>query len=251
MAVIWSQVIEGNHYEVRTAGETMRLYRNGIHHSQYNPNRPLGGGIWDLLSLPALYRPKGKIKDALILGFGAGSAGRVLQQLVEPKNILGVELDPIHLTIADGFFDCSHGCELLSADAVQWVRHGAGKKQYDYILDDLYAEDAGLPVRCAPMDLAWYQSLAKLLRPNGLLVLNILEPDKLPYLAPLQDSSLRHQFTNAEVFKIAGYENRILALSAVPFDTAQLTSNLCDIFKRFPRCRGVTKIYQSESLIRS
>ena len=101
------------------------------------------------------------------------------------------------------------------------------------------------------MDLAWYQSLAKLLRPNGLLVLNILEPEKLPYIAPLQDSSLRHQFTNAEVFEITGYENRILALSAVPFDTAQLTSNLCDIFKRFPRCRGVTKIYQSESLIRS
>ena len=88
-----------------------------------------------------MYRPKGEIKNALILGFGAGSVGRVLQELVKPKNILGVDLDPIHLTIADGFFDCSDGCELLSADAVEWVRDGAEKKQYDYILDDLYAED--------------------------------------------------------------------------------------------------------------
>ena len=41
MAILWQQTIDGNHYEVRTAGGSVRLYRNGVNHSQWNPKRPL------------------------------------------------------------------------------------------------------------------------------------------------------------------------------------------------------------------
>ena len=77
MATIWEQNIEGKLYEVRTAGASVRLYRNGVNHSQWNPNRPLTGSIWDLITLPTLYRPTRTIDDVLILGFGRGlSDGR-------------------------------------------------------------------------------------------------------------------------------------------------------------------------------
>ena len=33
MASLWDQVINGSHYEVRTAGRSLRLYRNGVHHT--------------------------------------------------------------------------------------------------------------------------------------------------------------------------------------------------------------------------
>ena len=36
MANLWQQTIDGNHYEVRTAGASVRLYRNGVNHSQWH-----------------------------------------------------------------------------------------------------------------------------------------------------------------------------------------------------------------------
>jgi spermidine synthase len=248
MAVIWSRAIEANHYEVRSAGATLRLYRNGVHHSQFNPNRPLGGGIWDLLVLPALYRTQGSCKDALILGFGAGAAGRVLAELVKPERIVGVELDPIHLTIADGFFECSQGCELIAADAVEWMRGGAEGSQFDYILDDLYAEESGLPIRCAPMDIDWFHTLAGRLRPDGILLMNVIEPEKLPFLPPMQDQDLCARFPHVWSFRIEGYENRIVAFTNTAFDRAQFEANMHRICRRFPRCSGVGKAYQVEIL---
>ena len=108
MAILWQQTIDDNHYEVRTAGGSVRLYRNGVNHSQWNPKRPLSGSIWDLITLPTLHRPLNSLEDVLILGFGAGSVGRQISELVMPERIVGIELDPIHLSIADGFFECSN-----------------------------------------------------------------------------------------------------------------------------------------------
>ena len=136
MALLWQQTIDDNHYEVRTAGGSVRLYRNGVNHSQWNPKRPLSGSIWDLITLPTLHRPLNSLEDVLILGFGAGSVGRQILELVMPKRIVGIEMDPIHLSIADGFFQCSSGFDLIAGDAVDWVNESAEKASYDVIIDD-------------------------------------------------------------------------------------------------------------------
>ena len=145
MAILWSRLIGENHYEVRTAGRSLRLYRNGVHHTQYNPERPLAGSIWDLLVLPALHRPEGELHEGLILGFGAGAAGRLLRDQLGFDRVVGIDLDPVHLSIADGYFDCSEGCQLVAADAVEWVNGGGDGGQYDLIIDDLYAEEDFYP----------------------------------------------------------------------------------------------------------
>lgn len=248
MAVVWSRNIEGNHYEVRSAGATLRLFRNGVHHSQFNPNRPLGGCIWDLLALPAMHRPQGEIREALVLGFGAGAVGRVLREVVQPERIVGVELDEIHLTIADGFFECSEGCDLIAADAVEWIRHGAEGGRFDFILDDLYAEEEGMPVRCVPMDLDWCQRLADLLNPGGMLVFNLVEPEKVPHLPPMKDKTLSKRFPHVSVFRMEGYENRIVAFSEQALDVNVFQKNMRNACRRFPRCYGVAKGYLSEVL---
>ena len=67
------------------------------------------------------------------------------------------------------------------------------------------------------MDLAWYQSLAKLLRPNGLLVLNILEPEKLPYIAPLQDSSCVISLQMPKFLK-----SRVMKIESLPYQLCPL-----------------------------
>ncbi len=248
MAVLWSRTIGENHYEVRAAGRSVRLYRNGVHHTQYNPVRPLAGSVWDLLVLPALHRPEGELREALILGFGAGAAGRLLHELLGFRRVVGIELDPVHLSIADGFFDCGECCELLAADAVEWVQGGGDGSRHDLIIDDLYAEDSGYPVRMAPMDLDWCRRLAAMLTPGGMLVFNLVEPGKVRTLPPARDPALRKRFPHRRVFRIQGYENRVVAFSARPLDPARLREGLLRIGRIHPRCYGVARHYISRPL---
>jgi spermidine synthase len=181
-----------------------------------------------------------------MLGFGAGTVARKLRELVEPKQIVGIELDPIHLSIAEGFFDCGEGCELVAADAVEWVREEGAESEpvtFDMIIDDLYAEEAEMAVRCAPLDLEWCRNLAKLVNPGGLLVFNLIEPRKVPHLPLLTDATLRAQFPYAKLFRMDGYENRIVAFSGKPLDWHVYQDQLREAYRRFPRCRGSAKRY--------
>lgn len=246
MATVWSQTIESNHYEVRSAGATLRLYRNGVHHSQWDPNRPLCGDVWDLIALPSLYRPKGSIEDALILGFGAGVVAQKLRKLVEAKHIVGIDLDPIHLSVAKEFFECTKGCELIAADAIEWLQKEADNSdalKFDLIIDDLFTEDEGCPVRSAPMDLKWCQHLAKLVKPDGILVFNAGFPFNITDLALLNNPMLRQQFPHAAAFCREGSLNYIVAASRRPLEEDVFNHQLKDICLRYPLCRGVQKHY--------
>jgi len=73
VAILWERSIAGHHYQVRQAGRTRRLYTDNIFHTQYRPDRVLGGGYWDLLALPGLMAPEGSIKRVLLLGVGGGA----------------------------------------------------------------------------------------------------------------------------------------------------------------------------------
>ena len=243
MAILWKQTIDGNHYEVRTAGASVRLYRNGVNHSQWNPKRPLAGSIWDLITLPSLHRPFKSLKDVLILGFGAGAVGRQISELVMPERIVGIELDPIHLSIADGFFGCSNDCNLIAGDAVEWVHESPEKASYDVIIDDLYAEEGDIPVRCVPMDVEWCEALARLLKPRGMLIFNIIEPDKIKHLPIFKSLKLKKRFTETVMYRIYGYENRIIAFSDTPFDLKCLDAHLKRTKKKYPSCRRVEERY--------
>ncbi len=244
MAVLWTYNDGTNHYEVRSAGASIRLYRNGVNHSQWNRGRPLAGSVWDLLTLPALHRPPGELSDGLVLGFGAGAAGRQLLDLAGFSRLVGVELDPVHLSVADGFFDCTEGCELVAADAVEWVEASPGEA-YDYVVDDLYAEEEGVPERFAPLDAAWCEGLLRLLRPGGILVLNMIEPDRVPMLPLLREPRLRERVPYALGYQLDGYENRVVAFSDVPFLPDHLAGNLQRIGRAYPRCRGVGARYEA------
>lgn len=244
MAQLWSHEEEGNHYEVRSAGASIRLYRNGVNHSQWNPNRPLAGSIWDLISLPALYRPRGHINDALILGFGAGAVGRQLSELAGIQRIVGLELDPMHLSIAQGFFGCGEEFDLVAGDAVEWVNEENPRPQYDLIVDDLYGEEDGVPVRFAPMDADWFLTLSGLLREGGILVLNMIEPEKVDSLPLHSNEALQDRFPHGVMYQIDGYENRVCAFSDQPFSEEKIAASIRSICRDYPRCYGVANRYK-------
>lgn len=246
MALIWSENIDGNRYEIRSAGASLRLYRNGIHHTQYNHRRPLSGAIWDLLAATAFFRTPESIDQALILGFGAGAAGRLLREIASPSRVVGVDMDPVHLSIADGFFDCGEGCELVAADARQWVdaHKRTAKRSFDWILEDMYDENGNVPVRCAPTTDAWFTKLASLLKPDGMLVINIVEPSEVKNLPLFKSLKLKKRFPHTVQFSLPAYDNRVLAFSRNEFATRVFKENVLAFYDRFPRCRDVVKKYR-------
>lgn len=246
MALIWSENIDGNRYEIRSAGASLRLYRNGIHHSQFNHRRPLTGAIWDLLAATGFFRSPESIDQALILGFGAGAAGRLLREIADPSRVVGVDMDPIHLSIADAFFDCGAGCELVAADAIQWVDDHQKSEQrgFDWILEDMYDENGNVPVRCAPTTTAWFSKLASLLKPDGMLVINIVEPKEVKSLPLFTSPKLKKRFPHAIQFSLPAYDNRVLAFSRDEFKNHVFKKNVLAFYERYPHCREVVKKYR-------
>ncbi|MCW8193988.1 methyltransferase domain-containing protein [Proteobacteria bacterium 005FR1] len=235
MALLWQKRSAGKTYEVRQAGNSLRLYTDGTFHSQYNPASPLNGSIWDLLLLPALML-SAPPQRVLVLGVGGGAIIRQLQQLVGPGEIVGVELDPLHLQIARRWFGLAgkRRVSLNRADAIEWLNNycGAG---FDLIVDDLFAENGGNPHRAVAVDPAWARSLLKHLNPGGGLVVNFESSKSLRRSALIVEPSLQRQITNHFSFSTPGYDNRIGAFFLQAVSRATLKENLAHLENRYGR----------------
>jgi len=174
VAVIWETVRDGQRYQVRTAGRSVRLYEGGILHTQTHPDRLFTGSVWDLLSLPALMMPAGSIRRVLVLGVGGGSVLRQLQRLLGPLHITGVEYNDLHLELAQRFFGLGPDvADLVHADAGAFVRSWTGEP-FDMIIDDIFAEKDGQPARAIAADTDWMMALRRVLSPGGVLVTNFV-----------------------------------------------------------------------------
>ncbi len=183
MAVIWrKQVLDGAHktlYEVRRHGHSRRLYTDGVFHSQYNPNCPVSGSVWDLLLLPAFFHSMGSLQRVLVLGVGGGAVIKQLQYFIRPSLIVGVEINPIHLQVARQFFSVKgNDIALIRADAIEWVKHYRGPA-FDLIIDDLFFEQDGQPGRAVDVNRSWAEMLLQSLSPSGSIVTNFDTPQAM------------------------------------------------------------------------
>ena len=216
MAILWQRRTGGHHYQVRQAGLTRRLYTDGIFHTQYRPDRVLGGGYWDLLSLPALMAPEGSVQRVLLLGVGGGAVIHSLRALVKPSHITGVELNPVHVQIMKRFFGVGGkglggkglGLDLQIMDARDFVRNFSSKKgkveKFDLIIEDLYFERNGGAVRAVVMDKAWMKALRRCLQPQGMLVCNFANPRQFR-----DASKLEFNWQSVFALTLPAYENCI------------------------------------------
>lgn len=172
MAVVWQHYSEQVHYEVRSHGATMRLYANGIQHSEFHPRRLVTGSVWDLLWLPALFHGPRRCRRVLVLGLGGGSLVAPLRELVNPDLLVGVEMDPLHLQVAEEVFGIGgEGVELYCADARDWVASWNGEP-FDLVIEDLFAPVDRDVTRAVEASRSWFNRLAALVSPSGTLVMN-------------------------------------------------------------------------------
>ncbi|MCI0507626.1 MAG: methyltransferase domain-containing protein [Gammaproteobacteria bacterium] len=237
MAVIWQRKVNGTRYEVRMAGRTRRLYTNGVFHSQFNPGQPVSGSLWDLLMLPAFFYPREKIRRILVLGVGGGAVIQQFQHFLQPAHMTGVELNPNHLYVARRFFNVRQdNIELVHADAVQWVSE-YGREKFDLIIDDLFGEQGGEPVRAVAADAAWFRKLSRLLTKDGILVINFVSGRQLKQSAYFSDETIRTQFKSAFQFTAPQYENAIGVFCKPGLTQRHLYGNLRDIPELSPELK--------------
>lgn len=206
MTVLWESVVSGTTYSVRKAGHSVRLYSNGVFHSQWNPTRPFAGAVWDCLSLPSLYLPPNVCQRILLLGLGGGAGVRQLELLVNFNSLTAVEIDAVHIDIAQQWFGVtSENIELIHADAIQWLSNYKGVP-FDLIIDDLFGHDANEPIRAQPLNAEWVKHLTSALTPHGAIIANSIGRAQISSAAR---EFYAQGFVQAYRWSLPEYENAI------------------------------------------
>lgn len=249
MALVWSKQVSGVGYEVRSAGSSKRLYTDGVFHSQYNPKQLLTGHVWDLLMIPAFFYPQNTIKRVLVLGVGGGAVMHMLRYFISPEKILGIELNPVHISVARRFFNLKHkSFELIEADAITWLENYRGE-QFDMIIDDLFAEQDGEPVSVVNANGRWFSCMLKQLDKNGVIVRNFVSKEELLDSAGISNQDISSRF--ACVFQLSNdlNENFVGVYSRADVSSKQLRKNLIKTPKLNPALKTSRLKYQIRKVI--
>lgn len=233
MAVLWQRKLGDTTYEVRSAGRSVRLYENGILHSQVHPERVFVGSVWDLLTLPALMLPTGSLKRVLMLGVGGGVVIRQLQRLLGPLEIIGVELNPVHIKLARRFFGLDETqAQIVQAEAGRFVREYDGPP-FDLIVDDIFAEKDGEPARAIEANEDWCQLLLSRLSPQGALVTNFVSVKEFRSSALSSSRVAQWPYASAYSFSTPFCDNIVSAYFRAPVPDGLLQLRLAE----HPLCR--------------
>lgn len=248
MSILWFKNTRHGRYEVRIAGNSVRLYTDGVFHSQFNANNPISGSVWDLLMLPAFFHKPGCIRRVLVLGVGGGAVIRQLNHYVHPQEIVGVELNHTHIQIARRYFGVTgKQARLVHGDAIAWLQNYEGPP-FDMIIDDLFGESDGEPARAIDANVWWFRQLLKHLSPEGLLVMNFISQDELKDSAYFTNQNIRRRFGSAFRFVIPRYENVVAAFLRPVFTSRTLRNNLITIPELDPRRRSSRLQYRIRKL---
>ncbi len=214
---------EGNtRYEVRNAGASLRLYSNGVMHSQYNPNAPINGAIWDLLLLPGFFANKPP-ERILVLGLGGGTIVHLLRLFFPLSHITCVELDAEHIYIAQQHFNIpADNVSVLHGDAYQFLQNNQSSPadHFDWIIDDVFQHTSGEPERQTPLN-ELYDLYRKCLSTDGVLSINVIAANQKK-----QVKQLSQQFKTAYEFSHPLYVNCIVTMLDVGCSTARFRENL-------------------------
>ncbi len=229
MAIVWESKRAKNHYQVRRAGSSLRLYTNGIFHTQYNPRQRLTGSVWDLLMLPVYFHCPSTTQRVLVLGVGGGALCHLLLDLTLVERLIGLDCDAMHLKIAQRFFHLKDPrLQLECVDAREWVRQYQGEP-FDLVVDDLYGDNNGEPVRGVAADREWFASLKKCLSPNGTLVMNFATRNEFKQSAYYSHPSVRRGIREAYSFTTPHCDNLVVTLLKKVSSASQLRKRLSQV----------------------
>lgn len=136
--------------------------------------------VWDWMALSVLSARAGidtgnddSHTDVAILGLAGGTVSNLMQHYLAPLvpglRIVGVELDPKVIAVADEYLalDRTH-LTTVAADARVWLR--ASEQRFDLIIVDAYRQPS-IPAHLSTRE--FFEEVASKLEPGGLAVLNV------------------------------------------------------------------------------
>jgi len=126
-----------------------------------------------LAGFPVSAARAGEPLRVLLLGVGGGAVVRQLHQLFTIDTVVGIEIDPTHIEIANRWFGIAKlpSVTLVQADAVDWVKNYKGPG-FDLVIDDLFGHATTDVCRAVPFTRRWAKQLVALLEPDGAVVAN-------------------------------------------------------------------------------
>ena len=142
-------------------------------HAWWHARRLLTGLAWDNLIAATLLHPSAAPRSILMLGLAGGTTFRALRHLLPDATLTAVDIDGEFIALARKHMhlDSLH-CDVHIADAYDWVK--SCKQRFDVVIDDVYL--AGKTDVYRPHD--WNQKsllqLKRLLKPDGLLLTNLV-----------------------------------------------------------------------------
>ena len=176
--------------------------------------------------LPALFYEPGHIRRILLLGVGGGAVIHLLHHYVQPAVIDAIELNPVHLHVARRYFDVTPSiANLIFADGINWLQNYTGPR-YDMIIDDMFGEEGGKPIRVADLDYSWLSTLRKHLSPEGFIVLNTMDSRTLKHAACFTHAQLAKSFKSAYQLDLPIYNNAVGAVFRQPVQARDLRRRL-------------------------
>ncbi|MDW3094295.1 MAG: class I SAM-dependent methyltransferase [Gammaproteobacteria bacterium] len=174
MALVWHKCIGLTKYKVTRAGNAIRLYRNKVLHSQWNPSKPISGNLWDLFLMSSI-DANTPINNVLVLGAGGGAIINLVHHFFPKCNVVAIDLDETHLYVARKYFKVSKKyCTLIHSDAKDWLKLNQNNK-YDLIIDDVFIESDNVPYRSIQFQALWMKDLLLRLSKHGVLVINFAD----------------------------------------------------------------------------
>ena len=143
--------------------------------SSYRPGKTPTGSVWDYFLIGPLFAPSpNEIKTVCILGLGAGTAVKLLNQPYKIGRIVGVEIDKKVVTLGIKYFDLNdNNLEIVIKDASKYIKET--QEIFDFILVDTFFGDKIDPI-CS--NLKFYADIKKHLSKEGLVLVNRVNTKK-------------------------------------------------------------------------
>lgn len=136
------------------------------------------------------------IKKVLMLGYGGGSAVKLLNEKGSKCEILAVEIDPSIIDISDIWFPAAN-VKFICDDALNFLKEN--KETFDLIISDVFI-DLSMPNFAT--ETAYLERMKNALNIEGVCVINAIFKDKLE--GELFQNKLNSVFHNTAYYLIFG-----------------------------------------------
>ena len=225
MAIIWKKRLANIDYRVVHAGNSIRLYRNNVLHTQWNPRDPIRGQLWELFLLTS-FNPNIGIDRVLVLGAGGGAVINLVHYFFPHAEIDAVDLDRTHIQIAKKYFKIKTSrCKFFHADAADWIKR-RNRELYDLIIDDVFHEKDKVPFRSIAAGSKWINILLSRLSRTGILTINFADKKEWKKCCSQLEGQKFMQKYQIGIATNRNCQNKIVHITKRPLSATIIKNNL-------------------------